>query len=256
MICIFFEGEQYLEEVIYKKIRRPELILEQTPYGLQRIYLDSHNAVIYLTNAGHYGKTADREVPKTVAWILEKYQVRGMAMISKVGGINKLLSVGDVILADDYIDRTSIYEFSYKNSKKEEIPRYDMIEPFSEEWRNILFARFRKNQLGIDRNILRKGTYICTNGPGFESKSEIKAYQGMGADIVGHYLSPYTYYCRELKIAFVVISVVSNVYGCDELLKDNKKTMDMLAIIIKTVMETFQEDYCEEQKKHWIKNLP
>lgn len=253
MIAYFFEGEQYLT-YIQEKLGIQMINKEvETPYGKQKILIDNADSVIWFYNAGHYKNMADADVPRSVAYIMQIMNVSGFVMISKVGGINKLLNVGDVMIMDDYIDRTSIYDFSYKNNLMEEIPRYDMSDPFSEEWRESVFNKLVKDNI-IKSNIYNRGIYICTNGPGFESKAEIGWYKMIGADVVGHYLSPYIYYCRELGISCMAASIISNNYHTKDLLVDDDKTKDVICAIYKAAGE-FNDHWKEETKEHWIRNL-
>lgn len=255
MVCIFYEGRQYLssfEDSLGCQTERRE---EMTPYGKQSVYVFEGKNIICIIEAGHEAGIEDRMVPKSVAYVLEKYNVDGMLMISKVGGINPLLEVGDILVMSDYIDRTSIYDFSYVSDRMELIPRYDMQEPFSPQWAAKCYQRIRNSHLYLGRNVFGNGVYACTNGPGFESKSEIAAYNKMGCDVVGHYLSPYMYYCRELGIAYLTVSIVSNTYASDKLLVDTDETKRIMTGLAEDALEAFDVSYKEEQKKHWIRNL-
>lgn len=256
MICVFFEGSQYVELFEKRLGCNFEINVQATPYGKQQVLVPAgRNDLICITEAGHGTGLTDSQVPKSVAYILQQYNVDGMLMVSKVGGINSLLNVGDILVMSDYIDRTSIYDFSYMRDILGCIPRYDMQEPFNIPWRTECYRTLKNNGLYAGRNIFCKGVYICTNGPGFESKAEIASYDTMKCDVVGHYLSPYTYYCRELGIAYLTVSIVSNKYDCDELLIDTDETKNVMVGIVTDAIESFKPHFREEQKKHWIRNL-
>ncbi len=255
MICIFFEGSQYVEMFEKNIGGKFETREEMTPYGMQKVGILDGRDIICITEAGHDTGLSDDMVPKSVAYILQKYNADGMVMVSKVGGINPLLNVGDILVMSDYIDRTSIYDFTYMRDIIKCIPRYDMQEPFNTPWREKCFKKLRNNPLYTGRNIFSKGVYVCTNGPGFESKAEIAAYDSLKCDVVGHYLSPYTYYCRELGIAYLTVSIVSNKYDSDELLIDTDETKAVMTGIVADAVSVFEPQFREEQKKHWIRNL-
>ena len=54
------------------------------------------------------------------------------------------------------------------------------------------------------------GTYVCTNGPRFETAAEIRMYAGFGGDLVGMTGYPEVALARELDLPYAAIGVVSN----------------------------------------------
>ena len=54
------------------------------------------------------------------------------------------------------------------------------------------------------------GTYICTNGPRFETPAEIKMYRAWGADMVGMTLFPEVTLSKEMGICYANISLITN----------------------------------------------
>ncbi|MEM2741338.1 MAG: S-methyl-5'-thioadenosine phosphorylase, partial [Nitrososphaeria archaeon] len=55
-----------------------------------------------------------------------------------------------------------------------------------------------------------RGTYICTEGPRYETAAEIRAYKILGADIVGMTGVPEAFLAREAGVEYASISVVTN----------------------------------------------
>ncbi len=58
--------------------------------------------------------------------------------------------------------------------------------------------------------IHEKGTYVCAEGPRFETAAEIRAYSAMGGDVVGMTLVPEVVLARELGMCYVGIAVATN----------------------------------------------
>ena len=54
------------------------------------------------------------------------------------------------------------------------------------------------------------GIYIATNGPRFETPAEIKAYAGMGADVVGMTLCPEVPLAREAGMSYAGLALPLN----------------------------------------------
>jgi 5'-methylthioadenosine phosphorylase len=55
-----------------------------------------------------------------------------------------------------------------------------------------------------------KGTYVCTEGPRYETPAEIKAYRILGADVVGMTGVPEVFLTKELGIEYASIAIVTN----------------------------------------------
>ena len=58
--------------------------------------------------------------------------------------------------------------------------------------------------------IAETATYVCTNGPRFETPSEIRMYKQLGAHVVGMTGYPEVALARELNVPYASIAVVSN----------------------------------------------
>ena len=55
-----------------------------------------------------------------------------------------------------------------------------------------------------------KGTYVCTEGPRFETPAEIRMYEKLGGDLVGMTNVPEVCLAREAEICYATISMVTN----------------------------------------------
>lgn len=256
MICIFFEGSQYipqLENVLGDKLQAKHCV---TPYGEGDVLINENKDVICINNAGICFSKENSNIPKAVMYVLVQHQVKQMCILSKVGGINKLLHVGDTVISSDYLDKTTIYSKSILNDFSELPPRYDMLEPFSSAWRKRICLYLMQCRGNRAYNIFDNSTYVCTDGPGFESQAEIDSYYGLYADVVGHYLSPYIYYARELSIALVCVSVVSNsFYNDDGFLMETEETNEIFRNYISAVLATKDDLDGEAHKHHHLKNI-
>ena len=242
MILLMAESKRYLpyfEEEMGIKLNP---FVEKTPYG--EVVGAKNEDVIWIDNIGMY--------PMGIAAIMDKYRPDCLGMVSKVGGINKLLNVGDIMLVTDYIDNTTCRPKSYIEQKDKKIKiRYAMGEPFCKTWRNSVEQILKEKRNEFDGNIFDNGVYVCMDGPGFESTAEINAFRSWGADMVGHWISPFVYYARELDVCFVSVGVVSNVYHKDggEMNNDDS-TNKMFGKLYKILVETQPEANCNCQKSN------
>lgn len=124
--------------------------------------------------------------------------------INAVGGINKKMKPGEIVLPDQIIDMTEGRERTFYD--KEEIVHIDFTEPYCPELRAAIISAGKK--AGI--KLKQRASYICTNGPRLETAAEIRAFSLLGADVVGMTGMPEAALARELGICFAVIAVITN----------------------------------------------
>ncbi|MEC9492539.1 S-methyl-5'-thioinosine phosphorylase [Flexistipes sp.] len=164
----------------------------------------------------------------------KKAGVDAILSFAAVGGISADLNPGDIVISDNAIDFTNGRNHTF--ATKGNIHHIDITEPFCPELRKAVKESCASSGL----NFSDKGVYICTNGPRMETAAEIKAFKGMGADIVGMTLFPECSLAREAEICYVNISVVANDAAgisrnkltADEVVETVKKSEDKLKRII------------------------
>lgn len=238
----------YFEEMRGIKFKK---IKETTPFGSIDIFVEKR--IIFINNMGLDSGNGNRNTPLAVAFILEKYKVASLGMVSKVGGINKLLNVGDVLIFDDYIDVTNNRSKSYQNEITPKLKiRYSMETPFCQTWRDRFISMYIESKNHY-RNFFDNGVYICTEGPGFESNAEIYDFRQRQADAVGHWIVPYVYYARELEVCFLSIGVVSNIYHKKtKNMPDTKENNILFGNLYSYLYDSYCKEDCQSQQSHMI----
>lgn len=63
---------------------------------------------------------------------------------------------------------------------------------------------------GSGRDVVRGGTYICTEGPRLETPAEIRMFRMWGADVVGMSIVPEVFLARELEMCYQPICYLTN----------------------------------------------
>jgi len=58
--------------------------------------------------------------------------------------------------------------------------------------------------------VYQRGTYVCTEGPRYETAAEIRAFKILGADVVGMTGAPEVFLAREAGIEYASIAIVTN----------------------------------------------
>jgi 5'-methylthioadenosine phosphorylase len=126
---------------------------------------------------------------------------------SSVGSLSKKYSSGEYVVLDQFIDATKSRPFTFFGDIKEKFAHTDMTEPFSAKLREALIKSLRKNKVP---RFHQRGTYVCTEGPRFETAAEIEMYRRAGAHVVGMTLVPEVVLANELSIPYGSLSKITN----------------------------------------------
>ena len=97
------------------------------------------------------------------------------------GSLDERYAPGDLVILDDFIDRTTKREMTYYDGTRPEvfnkICHIPMYPAFSTELRNILIEACEAKNLQFHKT----GTMVTIEGPRFSSRAESKMFQKWGA---------------------------------------------------------------------------
>ncbi len=172
-------------------------------------------------------------------WALKELGVQRIISVSAVGGINKDLSPGHIVIGDQIMDFTkSRINTFFDNS---DVVHVDFTWPFCDDMRKIIIDTSEK----IKMDVTGKGTYIAVEGPRLETASEIEHYKSAGADIVGMTGMPEAALAREAEICYAGIYVVTNYAAgmkegkltTEEVIETMKGSADMIKELLAHLVE-------------------
>ncbi len=187
-------------------------------------------------------------------YALKELGVQRILAPSAVGSLKEECRPGDVVLVDQFIDRTTKREQSFYAGPQ--VCHISVADPMCPELREIL--KKVADKMGINHH--KKGTYVCIEGPRFSTKAESKMFRSWGADIIGMTLVPECVLAREAEICYASIATVTDYdvwkdqpVSVDEVVKTMKKNMEKVKkIIVETVSKIPKERGC--QCKNALKN--
>ncbi len=125
---------------------------------------------------------------------------------ASVGSLSRKITVGDYVVIDQFIDFTKNRPTSVFYDRPENFAHTDMTNPYSSKVRNSLISALK--DIGV--RFHSKGTYVCTEGPRFETPAEIRMYRKLGADVVGMTGVPEVIIANELGIPYASLCHVTN----------------------------------------------
>ncbi len=133
--------------------------------------------------------------------------VRAVLATTAVGGLRADLRPGDLLLLDDLIDftrdRTGKTFFDGENGL---VVHCDMTFPYSDVLRTVLLRMAAENQIALRDG----GTYLCNDGPRYETAAEVRLFASWGADVAGMTGVPEATLAREADLHYASVSVVTN----------------------------------------------
>lgn len=141
--------------------------------------------------------------------------VERIVSISAVGSLKTKLRPRDIVLPDQYYDRTkqSLAHTFFGNGVVAHVAFGD---PTCAELRRQVAATLRRAlaQPGAPKVRLNVGgAYVNMEGPAFSTKAESNSYRAMGFDVVGMTSLPEAKLCREAEICYQAVAMVTD-YDC------------------------------------------
>jgi len=124
-----------------------------------------------------------------------------------VGSMNLNMGPGDFVIVDQFLDFTKQRPLTFFDGDDGVVRHVDMTEPYCPRVREALRESGEARLGGV---LHVAGTYLCCEGPRFESPAEIRMFQQLGADVVGMTGIPELVLAREAGLCYATVCVVSN----------------------------------------------
>ena len=126
-------------------------------------------------------------------------------LTNAAGGINRSFNAGDFMLITDQISMSVPSPLIGENIDELGVRFPDMSEVYSRRLRKII-----ENSAVTAGVPLRRGVYIQTTGPQYETPAEIRAYERLGADAVGMSTAIEAIAARHAGMEICGISCITN----------------------------------------------
>ena len=185
---------------------REEII--QTKFGEAAVKLGAYQgiAVAFLARHGAGHAVPPHKINyRANIRALKELGVEKVIATAAVGSLNIDMKPGDFVLVDQFIDFTKNRVGTFFEGG-EGVVHVDMTDPYCNEVRKVL----EQAGEGLPVNIHPKGTYICTEGPRFETPAEIRMHRQFGGDLVGMTSVPEVVLAREMEMCYATIAMVTN----------------------------------------------
>lgn len=159
---------------------------------------------------------------------MKKLGVEHLIAVSAVGSLKKEIVPGDIVIPDQFIDRTRgrIGTFFGRGV----VAHVAFADPMCQILTHLLADVGGE----IPATIHLGGTYVCMEGPQFSTRAESYLYRSWGADIIGMTNLQEAKLAREAEICFATLALATD-YDCWNTEHGDVVIEDILAILHKNV---------------------
>ncbi|HOV78548.1 MAG TPA: S-methyl-5'-thioadenosine phosphorylase [Bacillota bacterium] len=180
-----------------------------TPYGDVRLKIGSFKgkSVAFLNRHAE-----DHSVPPHLVnyraniAALKKLGVKNVLATGAVGSLNPSMHPGHFVFIDQFLDFTKCRKHTFFEGGDSGVVHVDCTGPYCAQLREILARAARSLGLAFHQ----AGTYVCCEGPRFETAAEIKIFHLLGGDLVGMTSVPEAPLAREAEMCYATIAMVTN----------------------------------------------
>lgn len=141
-------------------------------------------------------------------WALRSLDVRFLICVTAVGSLGEEYAPRDVLLPDQFFDRTSRREH-HTFFGRGIAAHVSFGDPVSAGMRSIL----REAAVAEGATVHDGGTYVNMDGPAFSTRAESEANRQLGFDVIGMTNLPEIKLAREAEIAAATLAMITD-YDC------------------------------------------
>jgi 5'-methylthioadenosine phosphorylase len=145
---------------------------------------------------------------KANIWALRSLNVRWIIAVTAVGSLKEEYHPRDVLLPDQFFDRTSRREH-HTFFGRGIVAHVSLADPISTNLRTLLHDEAQ----AAGAKVHNGGTYVNMDGPAFSTRAESNANRQLGFDVIGMTNLPEAKLAREAEIALATLAMITD-YDC------------------------------------------
>lgn len=187
----------------------PETTTVKTPWGAATAQvgrLSGRKIVFLARHGGGHTVPPHRINYRANIAALVRLGVHAVLATTAVGGLRLDLRPGDFVLLDDLIDFTRDRTGKTFFDSEGNVVHTDFTRPYSDTLRAVV----QEAAQAVPVPLRETGTYLCNDGPRYETPAEVRLFAQWGADVVGMTGVPEATLAREAGLHYAGISLVTN----------------------------------------------
>lgn len=194
-------GGSGVEDLLFTKDFKSRAV--ETEYGQVNVKQGNidNKTIVFLNRHGkNYASPSQINHRANIAALRDE-GVEDIIATAAVGSINPRMRPGEFVALTDFIDFTKGRIETFTPTSFVDVSR-----PYS----SLIVKKITNAAVKLRIKIHPGVTYVCTEGPRFETRAEIKMFGRLGADVVGMTNVPEAVLAAEAGIPYAVVGVVTN----------------------------------------------
>ncbi len=215
-----------------------ERVSLDTPFGKPSdVYVRGKvgdTTVVFLPRHGVGHRLTPTEINhRANIWGMKKLGVTRILSISAVGSMQERIKPGDVVVVDQFFDRTKTRIPTFFGDGL--VAHVAFADPVCGELAEVVHAAAK----GTDGGTHQGGTYVCMEGPAFSTRAESRIYRQWGVEVIGMTNVPEAKLAREAELCYATLALATD-YDCWHETEDDV-TVDAVVAILKKNVARAQE---------------
>jgi 5'-methylthioadenosine phosphorylase len=181
-----------------------------TPYGeavVRQVAIAGHDVVFLARHGTGHSIPPHRVNYRANIAALKQLGCTAVIATNAVGSLRTDLPPGALVAADQFLDFTKSRPVTFFDGDDEHGVRHaDVTGPYCPNVRRWLIEGAGE----VGETCVDGGTYLCAEGPRFETAAEIRLFAQWGADMVGMTGVPEVVLAREIGLCYATLCLVTN----------------------------------------------
>jgi 5'-methylthioadenosine phosphorylase len=161
-------------------------------------------------------------------WALKSLGAEYVISISAVGSLREEIPPGDLVIVDQFIDRTLTRPRTFY--EKGLVAHVEMADPVCPVLASTLYAAAQ----AAGARVHKGGAYVCIEGPQFSTRAESHLFRSWGATVVGMTNLPEARLAREAELCYATVALSTD-YDCWHQSEASVTVTNVLAVLQKNV---------------------
>jgi len=149
--------------------------------------------------------------------------------VSAVGSMKETIAPGDMVVVDQFIDRTRSRPSTYFEDVGV-VAHVEFAEPVDVHLAEALY----KSSVEVGARTHKGGTYVCIEGPQFSTRAESNLYRSWSVDVIGMTNLPEARLAREAELPYATLALATD-YDCWHQSHESVSVESVLEVMRKNV---------------------
>lgn len=137
----------------------------------------------------------------------KKLGINKIIGVSAVGSMKEHLAPGDLVIVDQYFDRTKTRSSTFFGNGL--VAHIGFDQPVCENLTELIGNKSRDKDIQMHKG----GTYLCIEGPQFSTYAESRIYRSWDVDVIGMTAIPEVKLAREAEMCYSTMAFITD-YDC------------------------------------------